>query len=569
MRPRVIGYGICGAGEAGRYMEATLQEFARLCDETVILLNNAGEAEKKLLEKKGFRYVEDNREWGRTQNVIKEEFVRNIVSTLNPDITVCLDMDEVFVNVTREKLEKECEKGYALYVYIVNLWNDGWRSDWSFSNVRIWNWKLKDELGEGFWKFENRPLHCGLAPKWCYTLNYQSPFVLEHSGLKKKEDRDRKIARYEKYDPRQTYRAPSYYEALKLDTAEPYDRWKVVGHIEREADRITQPLNKKPIMQQNKDKVLILREADGFVFDVPEKQVNMYLKQKYKGQGFRLIAQAPIVEKKNAHTPKNTLVYVAHHDQKDGDDTEGHITRSFEELGWNVIKVSETDKDFPEAEIMLYHKWIPPDYEGKKVCWYFDKIDFNGREQTIDSIASRSDFFFATDGDTDIEKAIILRQGVGFDCRGGKEIKAPDIAFTGSLYGEREEWAKKFKDYDFKAFNNVHRYELNDLCVSAKIMIAPPYPATDNYWSNRVYNTMGRGGFMLHPYCKGLLEEFEDGKHLVLYTDEEDMFKKIDYYLENDEEREAIRIAGRDLVREKYTYKERVKTLCTHLTNEN
>jgi spore maturation protein CgeB len=100
-------------------------------------------------------------------------------------------------------------------------------------------------------------------------------------------------------------------------------------------------------------------------------------------------------------------------------------------------------------------------------------------------------------------------------------------------------------------------------------MIAPKYPQTNKYWSNRVYNTIGRGGFMIHPYCKDMLEEFEDGVNIVLYKNQKEMFEKIDYYLQNDEEREKIRIAGRDLVRSKYTYKDRVKTICEHLTKKN
>ena len=572
MQKRIIGYGLATKGEADRYMRSTLLEFERLCDETIILLNNAGEEEKKLVEEFGFHYVEDNQEWGKNQHRIKENFIQNHVSKLNPDITVCLDMDEVFVNVTRERIIEYSQRAYALYVYIVNLWNDGWRKDWSFSNVRIWNWELKDEIGEAFWKLENRPLHCGLAPKWCYAINYQSPFVLEHRGLQKKEDRDKKVARYEKYDPNRVYRDKSYYEALKLDTAQSYDREKVVKWVEQETNTLTQPLNKKPIMKQNKNKVLILREADGLVFDVLEKQAGNYLKQKFKGKGFRLVDQAPIVTRENAHTKEKSIAYLAHHGQKNVDDTEGHITRSLEELGWNVIKVSENEA-IPYVDFLLYHKTLPPkDFTGKKICWYFDKINYHDRIDEVQKLIDTSDVFFATDGDSNLEDVNVLRQGVGYDCRGGAQIDAPAIVFTGTIYKGREDWKSSMTERygdSFKVMNNVHGHDLNDICVSAKILIAPPYPATDNYWSNRVYNTMGRGGFMLHPYCKGLLDEFIDGENIVLYTDEEDMFKKIDYYLSNDAERESIRIKGRDLVRSTYTYKERTKQICTHLTKEN
>ena len=175
----IVGYGICGPNE--KRLEQTLNCFRQLCDETIILGNNLTEDDKEKL--KEFTVIEDNREWGKNQHIIKEEFVKNHVAKLNPDWTLCLDMDET-LEVTRETLEKWASKGQAWYTYVVNLWNDGYRSDWSFWNVRFWGWEWKDKLGEAFFKFENRPLHCGLAPKWCYHLNLHAPMMLLHYGLK-------------------------------------------------------------------------------------------------------------------------------------------------------------------------------------------------------------------------------------------------------------------------------------------------------------------------------------------------------------------------------------------------
>jgi spore maturation protein CgeB len=108
----------------------------------------------------------------------------------------------------------------------------------------------------------------------------------------------------------------------------------------------------------------------------------------------------------------------------------------------------------------------------------------------------------------------------------------------------------------------VRGLKLNKLYWSTKIVVGDTlcidfkYP---DYWSDRVYETLGRGGFLIHPYVSGMEREFEDKKHLVFY--EYGNFKQlkelIDYYLEHDEEREAIRKAGHELVKEKYTYKNR------------
>lgn len=290
MQPRrIIGYGICGGGEADRYLKATLDNFKELCDETIILGNNLTDKERKLIKEYNFHLVEDDREWGKNQHIIKEDFLKNHVAKLNPDFTVCLDMDEV-LKVTRETLEEWADKGQAWFVYIANLWNEGYRSDWSFWNVRFWGWEWKEKLGEAFFKFENRPLHCGLAPKWCYQLQLHAPMLLEHYGLKEKESRNSKILRYEKYDPNQVYRAKSYYNALKSDEDEPYDLEAIQRQLDEHIEEIKQPLHKElPMRKTTKKEYLVVREADGFTFTVTENILHTQLKQKFKGKGFKIV----------------------------------------------------------------------------------------------------------------------------------------------------------------------------------------------------------------------------------------------------------------------------------------
>uniref|UniRef100_A0A6M3KJ62 Putative glycosyltransferase n=1 Tax=viral metagenome TaxID=1070528 RepID=A0A6M3KJ62_9ZZZZ len=67
---------------------------------------------------------------------------------------------------------------------------------------------------------------------------------------------------------------------------------------------------------------------------------------------------------------------------------------------------------------------------------------------------------------------------------------------------------------------------------------------------------MSCGTFMLADKPEDL-EEFgyKDGKHLVIYKDINDMKNKINYYLENEEEREKIAKKGMDFVRKNYSNK--------------
>lgn len=77
----------------------------------------------------------------------------------------------------------------------------------------------------------------------------------------------------------------------------------------------------------------------------------------------------------------------------------------------------------------------------------------------------------------------------------------------------------------------------------------------------RAFETLSTGSFLLTNALPTLGELFEDGKHLVTYTDLDDAVEKARYYLQHDDEREAIARAGHDEQRRKHTYDERVKTI--------
>ena len=123
-------------------------------------------------------------------------------------------------------------------------------------------------------------------------------------------------------------------------------------------------------------------------------------------------------------------------------------------------------------------------------------------------------------------------------------------------------YKNKFSHYGNGGIKSLRGSELNTLYASSKIVVGDTlcigfkYP---DYWSDRVYETMGRGGFIIHPYVSGMEKEFEDKKHLVFYEygNLKQLKELIDYYMEHDEERETIRKAGHELVKENYTYKNR------------
>jgi spore maturation protein CgeB len=80
------------------------------------------------------------------------------------------------------------------------------------------------------------------------------------------------------------------------------------------------------------------------------------------------------------------------------------------------------------------------------------------------------------------------------------------------------------------------------------------------YWSNRVVETLGRGGFLIHQDVPGLKEEFP---FLVTYTkgDIVELKDLVEYYLVHEEERQDILKKNFEWVRERYTMKHKCQEI--------
>lgn len=154
-----------------------------------------------------------------------------------------------------------------------------------------------------------------------------------------------------------------------------------------------------------------------------------------------------------------------------------------------------------------------------------------------------------------------------------------DVAFVGS-YGYHPEWPyrqilinwlRETYGDRFRKFGppeeTIRNHELNKVYAESKIVVGDTLCLNfshSKYWSDRVYETLGRGGFLIHPYIQGLDEEFQNRNHLVYYNygDFQQLKQLIDYYL-NDEngqlEREQIRSNGHNFVKQHCTYTNRLQ----------
>ncbi len=104
------------------------------------------------------------------------------------------------------------------------------------------------------------------------------------------------------------------------------------------------------------------------------------------------------------------------------------------------------------------------------------------------------------------------------------------------------------------------------ICANARIVLGlnevnrVPY-----YSSNRVFLTLGCGGFHLTHYVPGLDEVFQDGVHLAYFRSATECLEKVQFYLRNDRLRREIAARGHELARREHRYFDRIASILAML----
>ena len=299
------------------------------------------------------------------------------------------------------------------------------------------------------------------------------------------------------------------------------------------------------------------------------------------------------------------VLYIAKHGQVPSNDDEGAIQYAFEQLGHEVTAIREVKAKNAlgyckgtKHDLVLFHHWDDQatlhtlrKLDIPLVFWYFDLVDqrdpsVEGRSERRKGWMERTvpevDLGFCTDGDwvfrwnhwgPEGHRDKLVRLNQGADVRVAGKGLAPinslviPLLFTGTHRGgaKRESFVSEMIETYGSMFRWVERgtyaRKLADLIAQSHIVLAPDSPVTNMYWSNRVYNTLAFGGFLLHPLAHCLLEQYQDGKELVYYRSREDLHEKIRYYLGNPEAR--LRVSQAAVVRtvREHTYTNRVAEL--------
>ena len=275
--------------------------------------------------------------------------------------------------------------------------------------------------------------------------------------------------------------------------------------------------------------------------------------------------------------------------------TEVHIANTLNRLGHEVTRCQEDPAsviDVTGHDLFLFTRtwnnlvsmalldWLR-DVGVPSASYHLDLYVGIQREAgLVDDPFWRTDYVFQPDGDPRSMEvfrnhginAYWMRPGVDMaECYIADVPITKDVAFVGSR-GYHEEWpyrgqlidwlhhtyGERFEQWGSDGLGTIRNDPLNQLYASTKVIVGDSLcmPGHVNYWSDRPYETLGRGGFLIMPRVPGLDEEFISGEDLIYYDygDFDMLRSKIDWYLEHDDVRELIRQTGHDKVIGHYTY---------------
>lgn len=284
--------------------------------------------------------------------------------------------------------------------------------------------------------------------------------------------------------------------------------------------------------------------------------------------------------------------------------TESHVAKALENLGHEVRRVQESGLDWLT---------LPDQSRGSDLFLWtrtagFDPADLGEQERAIKSLdvptagfhldrwvglnregdVHRSPFFrvdylFTADGGHDSfwrehginhywsPPAILSNETVLGTYRPGL---AAEVGFVGNLrkYGHPEWGPYRYSLFKFltKTYGSRFRLweggmrgrDLADLYASVKVLVGDSCLAgsVERYWSDRVPETLGRGGFLIHPWVEGLVDEYPDLNTYDL-GDFGSLGSYIDWMLDSEDYRWANADLNRQHVLDNHTYEHRLARL--------
>jgi hypothetical protein len=142
-----------------------------------------------------------------------------------------------------------------------------------------------------------------------------------------------------------------------------------------------------------------------------------------------------------------------------------------------------------------------------------------------------------------------------------------DVGFVGATEGyhpcypfrqQMIEFLREKYRSRFKTFSGVREQQLNDVYASVKVCVGDSiFAGAPKYWSDRLPETCGRGGFLVYPNVKGMTIPAPSYSPQNLDA----LTYLIDWYLTHPEQRRKDQRRAFEHVRKHDTYTQRVRTI--------
>lgn len=300
--------------------------------------------------------------------------------------------------------------------------------------------------------------------------------------------------------------------------------------------------------------------------------------------------------------------------------TENHVAGALEANGHEVVRLHEQRFDWnpsriPGVSFVLWthtHGFAPERTHARQerflsamrlrdvptVGYHLDRWFDLRREPQLGEPFFRCSLVCTADGGNQDRFAALGVEHVWFppgvsagECEPGtyRAALASDVAFVGSWQGGyhpesghraglvgwlQQTYGDRCRFWPTPGEHAVRGEPLRDLYASAKVLVGDSCLVgtgqNRSYISDRIPETLGRGGFLAHPYVDGVTDGtlYTSGEHLVCWEagDWGALRDEIDAALTDDEERARIAKAGREHVLEHHTYERRMAQLVDLLT---
>lgn len=286
--------------------------------------------------------------------------------------------------------------------------------------------------------------------------------------------------------------------------------------------------------------------------------------------------------------------------------TEVHVTKSLEALGHEVTFLQEGETEnwqILEATrnadmFMLTHTWgwKTVDLETLRamkcpsVYFHLDLVrGIKDREERIDTSPwYQCTHCFMPDGDPTTIK-FFRDKGINYHysppavfhkavylAEPDSAVKQ-DVIFLGSrnyhpewqyrtqlIERLEQQYGSRFTLYEHSS--RMREERLNQLCASAKVSVGDTFcPGFNRSWytSDRLFELSGRGICQVYPRIRGIETYLEDGKEILYYEYNNwvDLWNKIDWLLDHEDERIAMRDAAMRRCAKDHTYKIRLENV--------